>query len=313
MFTFRMIVACIFLLLSLWIIIGNWYCFVLDAILRKKSPSWIPFLGAIFLIAFCFVLPYPIFRKWWWAAFILDYGSGLGVLYAIMWGIYIEPNIEYPRRDQLFDLIHDKFFDLDQIDFQEEAKQLTIPLSTDTNTNDELQFNDKLVFTGVMGIDIHDTEKVGVYDINKVEVDNQRHMISIVTNIPLLLEIKVENDWKIVFEAGFVKEDFVSSIVEISQEHKQQVEKLLELFNQFLAEKITLEHVISHWPDFCEQSMEIEMLDFFINPKSDECNDKDIIQLYKEALEENWTQARFRYKLNLFLDESREKNKLPQH
>jgi hypothetical protein len=60
--------------LFLFIAIGNlsiamgWY-------LRGKTGSLIPGLGGLAGLAACFLLPYPVLRRWWWIPLVADPGT----------------------------------------------------------------------------------------------------------------------------------------------------------------------------------------------------------------------------------------------
>ncbi len=63
-----------------WIFILNWMVFWQGYIKRKPAPSWIPFLSGCLICAAFLIFPSNPYRRLWWIAFIIDWGSlpGMG-------------------------------------------------------------------------------------------------------------------------------------------------------------------------------------------------------------------------------------------
>jgi hypothetical protein len=67
---------------ALTVIALNGYVFVCGAILRRRSPSWIPLIGGV---AGCLALVAGGWygRKWCWIPIVLDWGSLPGIAHAL--------------------------------------------------------------------------------------------------------------------------------------------------------------------------------------------------------------------------------------
>lgn len=48
-------------------------------------PSMIPLIGGSILALGIYLVPYPQVSKWFWVAFVIDYGCILGMGYAALW------------------------------------------------------------------------------------------------------------------------------------------------------------------------------------------------------------------------------------
>ncbi len=71
---------------ALAIIAFNWYGVVRAAILRQRSPSWIPLIGGV---AGCLAL---LFGGWnartsWWTPLVADWGSLPGIAHALAYHV----------------------------------------------------------------------------------------------------------------------------------------------------------------------------------------------------------------------------------
>lgn len=70
--------------LALCIVAFNDYVFVLQAVLRRRAPSWIPLLGALFGAAAFVVISGRAALRWCWVPFVLDWGSLPGIAHALV-------------------------------------------------------------------------------------------------------------------------------------------------------------------------------------------------------------------------------------
>lgn len=89
--------------------------------------------------------------------------------------------------DRLTDLIHDYWFDLEDIVYNVDNQELTIPCNCDQKKS-----NDKknIRIFNVQSYLINDTEKIGVYNFNKFVLNKDEAILSILTGIPLEFTIK---------------------------------------------------------------------------------------------------------------------------
>jgi len=99
---------------------------------------------------------------------------------------------------ELIYLIHDKFFDLDQTQFDSKKKELKLFLGT----NSKGPFNQELVVKDVVDYHVHDSERIGIYGMNVISIKESKKMIY----------IKAEPFLKIVINAGQNYEIIVDEI-----------------------------------------------------------------------------------------------------
>ena len=119
-------------------------------------------------------------------------------------------------------VIHDHFFCVDRIMFDQAAGLVTIPfllpLEEQSRRAKNLWLLEKVIVPRVesamliyeaTGYRLVDTEQVGCYDFNELRYDQERGMIVILTGIPLALEVDV-TDVHVVVRIGEKTVDEVS-------------------------------------------------------------------------------------------------------
>ena len=213
-------VSGLLLAVSLLLMVGNWVIFF-----QRTRASAIPIVGGLSGMVGLILLPVPGSWKFCWLPLVLDWASLPGILYAI-WanmsaanqstdvrngGIASPPRImaadgtwfyqmvwdkqsakELPG---LLDEIHDNYFILEQVHHYAETRLWTMFLGP-TKTGPYLK---KLVITKVLEWQHNDTEKIGRYTVNIVEVDTERRVIHIDCDI-LDLMIRVGAGFEIILE-----------------------------------------------------------------------------------------------------------------
>ena len=88
------------------------------------------------------------------------------------------------------DLIHDKWFNIDEIMFEKEKNIVKIPFYLKNPYKIKEKPCGKIIFSSVMSLKITDTEHIGSYDFNKIIVKND-NLLEIKTNFPLILTMQV--------------------------------------------------------------------------------------------------------------------------
>jgi hypothetical protein len=97
---------------------------------------------------------------------------------------------------KIIDAIHDCWFDINEIQFDKDKAILSIPYKVDIK-DDRLKATKKpnasylLQIKNVKNYFLHDTEKIGCYDFNKIEYDKDKKFIHITTGVPLKLTIYI--------------------------------------------------------------------------------------------------------------------------
>jgi len=86
--------------------------------------------------------------------------------------------------EQIVSLVHDRWFDVEAIDYDAESGVLEIPFS-------DLGYVRTLLIGCVQSVKIVDTERVGYYDFNSISYDAEMGLVRVSTGIPLLLEAVV--------------------------------------------------------------------------------------------------------------------------
>ncbi len=66
----------------------NWHIAYLAFVARPKHvPSWIPILGGLLLAIGSLLCPSPVVRRWFWLAFLVDFGCVIGIGHALLWHV----------------------------------------------------------------------------------------------------------------------------------------------------------------------------------------------------------------------------------
>ncbi len=83
-------------------------------------------------------------------------------------------------------MVHDLYFDADALKTQIGASVVTIPLSRKHKLPPEME----LIFRNVSAMKILDTEKIGMYDINVIDIDIFQRNATIIGCIPIRVIIR---------------------------------------------------------------------------------------------------------------------------
>ena len=76
----RWILGCLIGVLGVSVILGNWVI-IGHGLFKGKRESIIPLVGGVAGVLAIVLLPIPLLHVWWFLPVLLDWGSGLGVLY----------------------------------------------------------------------------------------------------------------------------------------------------------------------------------------------------------------------------------------
>ena len=97
--------------------------------------------------------------------------------------------ITSPRHLQdLINLVHDLWFDVDQIEFDREQKILSFQIQIKGGG----EICRRLRIRHVLDVKVNDTEKVGQYDINEVRFDAATKTITITGGVPIEIKVFVD-------------------------------------------------------------------------------------------------------------------------
>jgi hypothetical protein len=96
----------------------------------------------------------------------------------------------------IVDVIHDWWFDLDKIRFDPDTSTLSIPFSEQIDDDHKTESKNTkenllLQIKHVQKYQINDTEKIGTYDFNEIEYDEDKNRLNITTGVPLGFEIYI--------------------------------------------------------------------------------------------------------------------------
>lgn len=107
--------------------------------------------------------------------------------------------------DHIHSLIHDNFFEPENVVFDSDSRTLVFPFERDAM--EEVNLGCLWVFTrrpkipvkvcllkvhNVRDYTIRDTERIGKYDFNVIEYNAKEKVVEIMTNFPIGISIKVE-------------------------------------------------------------------------------------------------------------------------
>lgn len=98
---------------------------------------------------------------------------------------------ELPR---LLERIHDRYFRIESISYDDQVQRWSL----DFGDKRRGPYTETLCVLGVRAYEIEDTERIGTYDINTVQIDLESHTVRIVCNVPLKLDLIVSSDFEII-------------------------------------------------------------------------------------------------------------------
>ena len=93
----------------------------------------------------------------------------------------------------LMDEIHDQYFDIRMILYDQAGRVWSVPIG-------EAKwgpYDKKVVVQGVTGYHIEDTEKIRIYDINRLWLDDARGVLRLECNVPLGVWLHVAADFRV--------------------------------------------------------------------------------------------------------------------
>lgn len=93
----------------------------------------------------------------------------------------------------LLDEVHDRFFDIDQMDFDKIKSEVKLYLSD----NIKGPFNRTLTIKQVYKVTFDDTEKIGIYDINKIIIDPKTETLNLISGFPLKIIFYLMEDYEV--------------------------------------------------------------------------------------------------------------------
>ena len=106
-------------------------------------------------------------------------------------------------RDQLAemtDVIHDRWIDLDTFRFDKGSRRVTFDLIEEEEYYRArkggrfvIDAKQKLIIENAISMNIEDTERIGRYDLNRIEFDEDAGILRLLTNVPLVAEIRVSS------------------------------------------------------------------------------------------------------------------------
>jgi len=94
----------------------------------------------------------------------------------------------------LLDEIHDRYFWIDQIEYDENKKQCTLFLGERRKG----PFNKIFRIEGVESFICEDSEGVGQNSINKIEIDLDNNYVELICNIPAKIGFYVKENFRMV-------------------------------------------------------------------------------------------------------------------
>lgn len=100
-------------------------------------------------------------------------------------------------RKLIANIIHDRFFYLDELIFNEKEKSLVIPYYSDSHDfyfsdSHALTLEGRIVINNVKEVKIVDKEKIGRYDFNYIEYVKAKNKLIIWTGFPLQFELIID-------------------------------------------------------------------------------------------------------------------------
>ena len=88
----------------------------------------------------------------------------------------------------VLDLVHDRWFDLEQVSFDQQHGSVCICLGEKRSG----PYRDRLLkITGVLAMEIRDEAKIGQYDLSDIEIDSSSSSIRIKSGFPFEIRLKM--------------------------------------------------------------------------------------------------------------------------
>jgi hypothetical protein len=96
--------------------------------------------------------------------------------------------------------IHDQYFNLQMMRYDERARLWSLPIGE----HKEGPHDREIVVSGVTGCRVRDSEKIGIYDIHSLRLDDKGSALRLKCNVPLGVWLSVAPDFsvKIVYFGG---------------------------------------------------------------------------------------------------------------
>lgn len=96
----------------------------------------------------------------------------------------------------IIDVIHDRWFDLDSLHFDEARGQVSLEILEEADylraaKGAHVAPSLKLRVARAKSVKVEDTEHIGYYDLNRIEFDRDAGVVKLLTGAPLTLEISV--------------------------------------------------------------------------------------------------------------------------
>lgn len=118
----------------------------------------------------------------------------------------VQLRVQDPRALELVSgLIHDQYFEADAIEFDEPGHRVTIPFEYELHWGERVirrrgrrTLTEKPLFRGVLDfrevltLRVTDNSQVGTYDFNQLKFDPDNHLLTVETNIPIDIVLRVE-------------------------------------------------------------------------------------------------------------------------
>lgn len=93
----------------------------------------------------------------------------------------------------LLDCVHDRWFDLDELQFHEESGDFELRFGQTRVGPRE----SRLVVRGVRSYTVEDDAHIGRYDINTIDIDTQAGRVRLVSGFPLAVTLNVRDGWEL--------------------------------------------------------------------------------------------------------------------
>jgi hypothetical protein len=107
--------------------------------------------------------------------------------------VITKDNWSAESRRALLDAVHDRWFDLDRVGFDQTRGEVRVCFGD----RKEGPFKGELIFSGVSELEIEDEAEIQFYDIDDVRLDQTKTDIVLASGFPLRLRMRLGPEWRV--------------------------------------------------------------------------------------------------------------------
>jgi len=93
----------------------------------------------------------------------------------------------------LHDLVHDRWFDLKELRFDKKLGLVSLRFGDKRKG----PFDQSLAVAGVAAVNVKDDAHIGIYDIDRLEIDTRKPSLTLTSGFPLQIVVELLATWEV--------------------------------------------------------------------------------------------------------------------